>query len=59
MIRLAAQAALVCLFALAAGGCAVELPKSAFGGFRLGPVDDSSQSDTDAPQRQVPKPTAN
>jgi hypothetical protein len=58
MIRLTAQTALVCLFVLAAGGCAVELPKSAFGGFRLGPVDGAGQSDVGEPKRQAPKPIA-
>jgi hypothetical protein len=46
MIRLTAQTAFVCLLALSAAGCAVEVPMSAF---RLAPSDASGHGDT--PQR--------
>lgn len=47
MIRFTAQTALVCLLALSAAGCAVEVPKSAFSGFQLGPMPkDAGKADT-------------
>jgi len=46
MIRFSAQTALICLIALSAAGCAVEVPMSAF---RMGPPDAAQK--TDAPQR--------
>jgi hypothetical protein len=55
MIRFAAQTALVCLLALSTAGCAVELPGSALGGFRLAPPDEAGReagkTGTSAPQR--------
>jgi hypothetical protein len=43
MIRITVSTALVCLLALSAAGCAVELPGSALGGFRLAPPDDAGK----------------
>ena len=57
MIRIAASTALICLLALSAGGCAVELPGSALTGFRLAPPD-AGKTDVGAEQRQVRKPIA-
>jgi hypothetical protein len=51
MIRITAQTALVCLLALSAAGCAVELPGSALGGFRLAPPDQAGKTEPSAPQR--------
>jgi len=51
MIRFTAQTAMVCLLALSAAGCAVELPNSALG-FRLAPPDDAGKADASAQQRQ-------
>jgi hypothetical protein len=42
--------ALVGVLALSAAGCAIELPKSAIGAFRLAPPDAAQK--TDAPERQ-------
>ena len=41
---------LVCLLALSAAGCAVELPMSAFSGSRLAPPDATLKSDVRLPQ---------
>jgi len=57
MIRIAASTALICLLALSAGGCAVELPGSALTGFRLAPPD-AGKTDVGAEQRQLRKPIA-
>jgi hypothetical protein len=47
MIRLTAQTTMVCLIALSAAGCAVELPKSAYSAFQLGPMaKDAGAADT-------------
>ncbi|MGH6735920.1 MAG: hypothetical protein ACRECX_07545 [Methyloceanibacter sp.] len=53
-----ASAALVCLLALSAAGCAVELPKSALSGFRLAPADEAGKSDAAAPRRDARQPAA-
>ncbi len=51
MIRITVSTALICFLALSAAGCAVELPGSALGGFRLAPPDEAGKTDTSAPQR--------
>jgi hypothetical protein len=50
MIRLTAQTTFVCLLALSAAGCAVEVPMSAF---RLAPPDASGQSETPQQHQDV------
>jgi len=57
MIRITVSTALICLLALSAAGCAVELPGSALGGFRLAPPDAAgkdgkSANKTDAPAQR-------
>jgi hypothetical protein len=53
MIRLTVQTALVCLIAFAAAGCAVEVPKSAFSAFQLGPMPkDTGPADTHSQRHQ-------
>jgi len=47
--------ALACLLAISAAGCAIELPKSAIGGFRLAPPDGTGQNATVPPRREAPK----
>jgi hypothetical protein len=49
--------ALALLLALSAAGCAVELPGSALGGFRLAPPDDTGAQDT-AQRPKTAKPRA-
>ena len=49
MIRFTAQTALVCLIALSAAGCAVEVPMSAF---RLGPPDAAQNTDAHSQRHQ-------
>jgi len=49
MIRFTAQTAMICLIALSAAGCAVEVPMSAF---RLGPPDVVQKTDAHSQRHQ-------
>jgi hypothetical protein len=49
MIRFTAQTAMVCLLALSAAGCAVEMPMSAF---RLAPPDAAQKTDAHSQPHQ-------
>ena len=57
MTRLVSTA-LICLIALSAAGCAVEVPKSVLGGYRLAPPDDAGKANAASQRRQDAKPTA-
>lgn len=49
MIQFTAQTAMVCLLALSAAGCAVEMPMSAF---RLAPPDAAQKTDAHSQRHQ-------
>jgi uncharacterized lipoprotein YmbA len=49
MIRFTAQTAMVCILALSAAGCAVEMPMSAF---RLAPPDAAQKTDAHSQRHQ-------